>query len=241
VLVVDLYYTLAFDDGIAHLIFLFHLALFGLSGGILVFIAVKNIRLSRTADDWLLFLWLAGTLFFSFYINWTTNARILLPLFPVIGIAVIRHLELHWIHISRNSKAWAIFASAAMAIAVVFMDYQWSHQIRQFATNIQNSYPRERIFFQGTWGLQYYLRQAGAEKVTGDNYLQGGIVIKPLNNSNAYFSIRQAELVETLEYTQWGATNNNRKNAGFYSDDIGFLPYYLGKASDQYMIFRVAK
>jgi hypothetical protein len=64
------------------------------AGGISVLgLAVRDAWERRTADSALLLAWVLGTFVFACFVNWTVNARSVLPLVPAAGILLARRLE----------------------------------------------------------------------------------------------------------------------------------------------------
>jgi len=58
------------------------MAAWSLGGATLVGLAVSNVRRERTPEAWLLLCWVAGTMVFAGFVNWTLNGRSILPLAP---------------------------------------------------------------------------------------------------------------------------------------------------------------
>src|SRR6266699_5047920 len=70
-----------------------HLILF-IAGGISVLaLAAADYWHERDADSLFLASWVVGTFAFTAFLNWTINARTVLPLIPAIGILLARRLE----------------------------------------------------------------------------------------------------------------------------------------------------
>ncbi len=65
-----------------------------IAGGISTLaLAIADYRRERDADSLLLLLWVVGTFWFTAYLNWTVNARSILPMVPAIGILLARRLR----------------------------------------------------------------------------------------------------------------------------------------------------
>src|SRR5208337_4326003 len=69
------------------------LALFITSGLFTLALAVTDYWKTRSAGSLLLGLWVFGTVIFASLLNWTVNARSVLPLIPAAGILTVRRLE----------------------------------------------------------------------------------------------------------------------------------------------------
>ena len=77
-----------------------------IAGGISVLaLAIADYRRERDADSLFLLLWVAGTFWFTAYLNWTVNARSILPMVPAVGILLARRLEKHSANPTRQFKA----------------------------------------------------------------------------------------------------------------------------------------
>ena len=84
----------AFDALQAHWVLVGgQLALFIAGGLFTVALAVTDYWKSRSPDSLLLGLWVFGTFVFASLLNWTVNARSVLPLIPAAGILIVRRLE----------------------------------------------------------------------------------------------------------------------------------------------------
>jgi hypothetical protein len=56
---------------------------------ILGLVRMESLR-ERSAEGWLLLGWVAGIVAFAFWVNWSLNVRSLLPMLPVVAIAMVR-------------------------------------------------------------------------------------------------------------------------------------------------------
>src|ERR1051325_155974 len=102
--------------------------------GIGVFVlAAINVR--RDADSILLLLWIAGTAVFAAYVNWTVNARSLLPMIPAVPILIARYASAN-----RNAILAPSGATAAVGLVVAFADLQYANAQRDAARQLMNHY-----------------------------------------------------------------------------------------------------
>jgi hypothetical protein len=69
------------------------LALFIACGASVLALAAVDVWKRRDADSLLLALWVLGTFVFTAFLNWTVNARSVLPLNPAAGILLARRLD----------------------------------------------------------------------------------------------------------------------------------------------------
>ena len=67
--------------------------LMALGGASLLGLAVSEVRRDRSAESWLLVLWLLGTFVFAGFVNWVNNGRSILPMAPALGILLVRRLD----------------------------------------------------------------------------------------------------------------------------------------------------
>src|SRR5262249_49278527 len=70
-----------------------------IAGGIIVIgVVVADLWHHRDAESMLLSLWVLGTFVFTAFLNWTVNARSVLPLIPAAAILICRRIS----HFNRN-------------------------------------------------------------------------------------------------------------------------------------------
>ncbi len=232
-------------DGIA-LSSLCQLSLMSSTGLLVLLLAWLDLWRHRDGASLLLFCWVAGTFVFATYLNWTTNARTILPMTPAVGILLARRLEL----VARRRPAVkrflpASFTTAALlALAVAAADTSLANAQRQAAARILAAYPNQRIWFQGHWGFQYYMEKGGALAVdyARSRLAPGDLLVIPRNNTNikvpptGFRPVRQFALRPFPGLTTMEAPPNR---AGFYSDIWGALPYGFGPVNpEEYFVFR---
>src|SRR5207253_2495058 len=68
---------------------------FAAFGLFLLVVCCQNLFQVRSVDNLLLLLWIVGVLVFAGGLNWTINARTLLPLVPAVSIVVARQIARH--------------------------------------------------------------------------------------------------------------------------------------------------
>jgi hypothetical protein len=71
----------------------FQLTLFIAAGFSVIALAVADAWKRRDADTLLLALWVVGTFLFTGFVNWTINARSILPLIPAVGVLLARRAD----------------------------------------------------------------------------------------------------------------------------------------------------
>ena len=217
---------------------LLQLALFIVAGLHVLCLAAIDVWDQRDAASWLLFTWIVGTLVFASLVNWSANARAILPMAPAAGILVMRRY-------SRRAKTspssfprravLPLLPAAGLAVAVAWADYSLANSHRAAARDLEAEamgFPLTR-WFEGHWGFQYYMESTGARAVDHDAHVpqSGDLLVLPLNNTNVYVPRRVVlHLVERRRFTAcpWMATMNRPLGAGFYSDVRGPLPFAFG-------------
>jgi len=194
-------------------------------------------RRKTNAVSILLFCWVAGTFVFATYVNWTVNARSILPLLPAVAILLTRRLDERY-----PGPAFPrvllppVILAAIISLIVAYGDYRMADSARTAASTITEKYGKsgKRLWFQGHWGFQYYMDLNGfkiAERAR--NYLRpGDLLVVPENNYNTYAFPPDKKLVPvaTIEAPscRWVSTMNRHHGSGFYASGIGPLPFIFG-------------
>ena len=212
-------------------------------GGISVLaLAGADVFRRRDASSWLLALWVFGTFLFAAFFNWTVNGRSLLPLAPAVGILIARRLEQNAL---ANYNAFprgtmlCIVASAALAFGVAQSDFLLAVATRHSARLACASYKSANgsLWFQGHWGFQYYMDQAGAWALDArrSRLRTGDTLVRPVNNDAFPLDLKDTVLQETLSVSgpRWFATWNNSIGAGFYASSWGPLPFAVGRTQPE--------
>ncbi|MBX7167158.1 MAG: glycosyltransferase family 39 protein [Pirellulales bacterium] len=235
-----------------------HFVVFLAAGVLIVALAVHEFWQDRSAAAALLALWLLGTYAFAGFVNWTTNARSVLPAAPVMGILIARQIERRAAPQRQRGAgqarstlpAWQLYVplvpAALVALGVAVADDLHARSARNMVTRLGTKYANPPIlWYQGHWGFQYYMWDFPANPFdlrytplrTGDR------VIIPSNNTNPYADpafIRLLELVDTQDddYCPWASTMHGRVS-GFYSSAWGPLPYCFGDVGpEHYWVYR---
>jgi hypothetical protein len=210
----------------------------------------------RDADSLLLGLWIAGTFVFAAYINWSVNARSVLPMAPALGIVAARVLGTDRARPARSSRwrvAFPVGAALALSLAVAWADGALAGSARIAADRIRGAYADRpgRLRFQGHWGFQYYMELTGR----GGNWQPlderrlvldpGDVVVIPSNNTNR-FALPAASfaLVDVVRVASagWLATMSVPLGAGFYADAWGPLPFAVGAVPhEEYYVLAAAR
>jgi 4-amino-4-deoxy-L-arabinose transferase-like glycosyltransferase len=219
-------------------------SLFLLAGAAVLALPIIEMKRRRTAESWLLLLWVLGTLGFCVF-NWTINGRSILPMAPAVAILLLRRIEDQGG--VRRSFRWCLGAGVALSLVTAFADYRLAASGRAVVKDIGQrleSLPKGAIWFQGHWGFQYYAQANGWRPLDSQQSQpqSGDLIVLPVNNTN----LQQIppERVERLFTTElavapWVTTMSRSHDAGFYSDQRGPLPFAFGVVpAEKYYILR---
>lgn len=198
----------------------------------------------KDPDEVFLAFWILGTFAFAAIVNWSTNARSILPMAPATAIMMMRQLE-HRRNTRLSAKAMVagVGVAAVVAMGVGWADFEYANSSRQAANEIYAKYrsnPRG-VWFEGHWGFQYYMDALGGKAIDShaSQLYPGDIIVIPENNTNVSPAPEgRTRLVETIEVpgSKWIATM--RLGAGLYSDAFGLLPFTVGNVpADRYKIY----
>ncbi len=217
-----------------------------LGGAASVAFAAAGASARRDADAALLALWLGGTLVFVMFLNWTVNARVLLPLaFPAAVLAV------RWVESSPNPRPGLVLMSLACAttLAVSFdlalADQDLADAGRSFARSTARTALARgaRARFIGHWGFQYYMEKEGAEPFDykDQRMADGDIVFVSLNNSTTLptQAVVRTAAAYPVASRRWLTTMDvPGGRAGFYSSLFGPAPFALsrGAPTDTFLV-----
>lgn len=197
------------------------------------------------ADSWhrkdaaslLLLLWVLGTFGFTVAVNWTVNARSILPMIPAVAILIARRLD----EIRVSSRRWYLLAlaiplvvSGAASLWATAGDAALANAGRMAAKYIEQKSRDDSstVRFEGRWGFQYYMEAFGAHPLEPDvyGYKFGDLIVIPKYNTSLYpFPLRvAAPQVADFEVHSWITTMNWDAGAGFYYEAWGPLPFAIG-------------
>lgn len=222
-----------------------------IAGGIFALaLSIQDLWSRRDADAALLCAWVLGTFIFATLLNWTVNARSVLPLVPAIAILIARgvdELRANWFP-QRWFLAATVAASLAIGLWLAAADTSLAYAARSTAEEVhrRTQSANGNVFFSGHWGFQYYMQDFGAQPLdlTKNQLTAGDFVVQPGNNSNTFaFSTEQIASTETVEIraNQWLAPFHHEMGAGFYSSNgFGPLPFAFGRVpTEKTLILRV--
>lgn len=191
------------------------------------------------AKTLLLLLWVLGTFIFAAFINWTVNARSILPIVPAVGILLMRRIDERFAEAARQIRtwrlAWPLVPVVVISLLVCWADYKLAETARTAASDIYESFGNENrtVWFQGHWGFQYYMEAVGGRAFDFEDpeASRADIIIIPLNN--CVIKALPEEMVYPRRRFQFYAcrkiaTMNGEIGAGFYSNIWGMLPFVFG-------------
>src|SRR5208283_2167050 len=227
------------------------LALFIAGGLFTLALAITDYWNRRSPDSLLLGLWVLGTFVFASFLNWTVNARSVLPLIPAAGILTLRRLETTheaWTRSLKLQVAGALMVSGVLSIWLASGDTRLANLARDAAHSVRSQTSNEggTLWYEGHWGFQYYMDQLGALPVDDQNFQVrlGDFVVVPENNTELAglpneVLVRREEVLKFAN-PSWATTISWRLGAGFYSSDWGPLPFTFGPLPpEQYILVRV--
>ena len=222
-----------------------------IAGGIFVLgLVLRDFWEARDADSLFLGLWVSGTFVFAAFVNWTVNARSVLPLIPAVAILLARFLDKSQVVAGRTALirlAVMLIVSAGFSMWIAAADAELANSARTAATVI---YQKTRgqgatLWFQGHWGFQYYMEGMGIALLDPNDpqARAGDFVAVPKNNTHlARISpefIASQEIIDLPLETR-ATTISSELGAGFYSSYWGPLPHAIGPVpAERYSIFRL--
>ncbi|HZW05329.1 MAG TPA: hypothetical protein VFF58_00335 [Candidatus Nitrosotalea sp.] len=222
-----------------------------IAGGICVLaMAILDWWKRKDADSLLLMLWVLGTFAFAALLNWTVNARSVLPLIPAAGILLARRLDA-MAALSHRAKAVALVVPLALAgfvsLWVCWADAKLAGSARQAAEYVRAHAGEDAadLAFQGHWGFQYYMESFGFQPVDfKDAFRNGILMVIPENNTNTHYPPEQFIISKNIvgfDADTGILLINPAAGAGFNSSFWGPLPYAFGSVPpERYAILRVA-
>ena len=240
------------DEGGTHWPSVVQLVLFMACGIQWLVLAAVDLVNRRDASSWVLALWLGGIFVFATFLNWSTNARAVLPAAPAAALLVARRLEDRFGRGAADARPWLLaplVPALGVALAVAQADASLAESARTAAFELFERHGRSGspIWFRGAWGFQHYAESLGMKKIDegGTLLLPGSIAILPTNNTNVGVLAPQAvSLIERAEFpaARHLAVMAQPLGAGFYSDLFGPLPFAFGPApTEHYYVLKVER
>jgi hypothetical protein len=213
------------------------MTLFVAAGISVLVLAAMDAWRCRDADSLLLALWVFGTFIFAGFVNWAINARSILPLIPAAGILLARRVDA----LQRTSTRWhPAFAAIPLAAAgtvtlwLTWADMELANAARTAASMIEQTTRNQpgTAWFMGHHGFQYYMESFGAlAVVANDPPHRPGDYLASINDRKL-FEVRPPFVASRQDIQipmKLGITTDQGElGAGFYSSDLGPLPFAFG-------------
>jgi len=227
------------------------LGLFLAGGASVIALAVADWWKRKDAGSLLLGLWVLGTFFFAAFVNWTVNARSVLPLIPAAAILLARRLDLSSTKVLASKglirRSLPLAVSGALSLWVTWADFQQANAQRTAAEYVREHCPAgTKVNFEGHWGFQYYMERFGFHPIEPQNFHTGNgdVAVIPENNTNTFSISKQfiaSESDLTVLVDAGASTMNFWMGAGFYTDAWGPLPYAFGNVPPERYALQVLK
>ncbi len=208
----------------------------------------KHYRGQGDTESALLALWILGTFLFAAFLNWTVNARSMLPLIPATAILLARRLDEKRIGSARRPTLKLVVPlalSAAISLAVAWGDTAFADSGRNMAGLIhqQTQKQADSVLFEGHWGFQYYMQLFGARPVEYDKFVfqTGDVAVIPENSTSTFpIAPQSVAAQQILQIDPHAHTATMALGAGFYSSVWGPLPFSFGRVpSESYLVVRL--
>jgi hypothetical protein len=223
-----------------------------IAGGISTLsLAIADYRRERDADSLFLLLWVFGTFWFTAYLNWTVNARSILPMVPAIGILLARRVEKHSENPIRQLNlllAAGLLASGVVSLWLARADTETANSARTAASLVyQKTAGSDNVWFLGHSGFQYYMQSIGArpydwshpQTKPGDFLAIPYSKVWPEDVTSQFRGSR--ENIE-LPLHSYASTTSSEIGAGFYHSYWSIFPYAFGPVpSEKYAIIHLAQ
>lgn len=201
---------------------------------------LQALRTRRDPATLVLVAWVAGTVVFAAFLNWTMSGRAVLPLVPPLAVLVARELRG-----SARAHVAAAVPGIVVSLLVAWGDARLAAVTAEAAETVRShaGVPPERIWFQGHWGFQTAMEAAGARPLGfGTSPVrEGDLIVVPHNNTN--LKPLDPELTRRLQTFELAlgapaAAMAPAARCGFYSTLWGPLPFALGPAPpERYSVF----
>jgi 4-amino-4-deoxy-L-arabinose transferase-like glycosyltransferase len=214
-----------------------HLTLFIAAGSSVMALAVADAWKRKDANALLLMLWVIGTFIFTGFLNWTINARSVLPLIPAVGILLARRAD----ELRATSIRWrpalvalSLAAAGAVSLWLTWADSELANSARTAAEIIEQRTRNQpgTVWFTGHWGFQYYMEAFGARPVVLDDPPHRPGDFLAVSPQTSLFEIRPNFVTSTdvirIPMRLGITTIQGELGAGFYSFDSGPLPFAIG-------------
>ena len=226
-----------------------HLVPFIAGGVSTLALAIADYRRERDADSLFLLLWVMGTFWFTAYLNWTINARSVLPMVPAVGILLVRRLgrlSENPVRDFRVSVASALLVSGVVSLWLARADTELANSARTAALSVrERTTGNGNLWFSGHSGFQYYMQSLGAHPYDwlypqtrpGDAMVIHYGRVWPEDVTPKFHGSREDFALPIRSHS---ATISPELGAGFYYSYWSILPYAFGPVPpEKYAIVRL--
>jgi 4-amino-4-deoxy-L-arabinose transferase-like glycosyltransferase len=216
----------------------FHLSAFMTCGAIVLGLALQHAFRARSAEAILLGLWVVGIFLFASFFNWSTNVRSMLPATPAVAIALASALDRQARAREQAIPLALLGLSTVAGLLVAQGDFAYAQSAREAALALTQEHGQagRPLWFEGSWGFQYYMEQGGASKINWDHFevLAGDFIARPSSNTcrikiSPYMAHPDKEHIFSLHALASTVTGG----AGFYSHLLGVAPYVFANPPDE--------
>ncbi|MEK7858711.1 MAG: glycosyltransferase family 39 protein [Elusimicrobiota bacterium] len=183
--------------------------------------------------------WAVGVLLLLLFLYWSILARLVVFMIPPLVFSAAEALEAEW-PAARLRRLYGVSLglTLVLSLALAWVDLRYADAQRSMAAQVAREYAGSgrKVWFDGHWGLQYYLERAGAEQLDGSRggwelVKPGDVVIVPRVNSNLLSAkkkvLADVGSVEVGSRVPLRLISGWAGEGGFYSNTTGFLPYSL--------------
>ena len=245
------------SDGSLHWGMFFYIAILMVAGLYVLLLAGLDLWERRDAISVLLMLWLSGMFVFTVVVNWTINARSLLPAVPAVGILAARRLSEKYPDSQRALRLRLLapaILSAAFCLLLTKSDSDMANADRAAAIRLGEKYQRAgaTTWFNEHWGFQYYIEPFGAKAIEerAPRFATGDILIitfdaryfRPVNLNSNYSGLPLLIEVGKVLGNSYLSTADPNAEAGFYATGVGVLPFGVGMIPPQYFkVYQIVK
>jgi hypothetical protein len=182
-------------------------------------------------------------------LNWAINARSVLPLIPAAGILLARRVDA----MRTNSTRWRpamlaipLAVAGAVSLWLTWGDTELANSARTAAALVEQK-TRNRpgtVWFLGHWGFQYYMEAFGARAVVVDDPPHQSGDSLATAGDRLLFEVRPKFVasrdVIRIPMHLGITTIQSELGAGFYSSDLGPLPFAIGPVPpERYELIRL--
>jgi hypothetical protein len=228
------------------------IVLWALVGEAVLVVVIYDLFRTSSPQSFVLMLWILGTLVFAGLVNWTVNARSILPLVPAVGILIARQVDRRYPRPTRRLIPWlagGLAAATALSLIVAWADSGMAGSAREAVKRIvhwrhtESRNPAANIWFHGHWGFQYSAQEAGwipmavgPPQPGTPRPTLGDIMVVPGFNTNMIVPPQLEKLtpteVVTVPVPAWITTLNAEWSASFYGGGP-MLPFRFTRVGEQ--------